>query len=80
MNKLILASMIVMGGFYAGTGTGQAASRPQGERYADNARLECVLPWYRFFGACDEAIQDPPDGKNGHAWEYRSHRHRGWRR
>ncbi|WP_448953110.1 hypothetical protein [Labrys neptuniae] len=76
MNKLILAGVIVMGGLYAAAGTAQAAPRHQSERYRydEYARAECILPWYRFFGACDAAIQEP-EGDKGHSWQHRHHRH-----
>jgi hypothetical protein len=87
MRKLILAGMIVMGGLYAFAGASQAATRTGGQghyesqgRYeghpeAQNARAACILPWYRFFGACDEAIEAPPDGNNWHEWQNSGHGH-----
>ena len=77
MKKLIIAGTIVIGGLYALAGQSQAAPRYQSQDYADNARMECILPWYRFFGACEEAIQEAPDGRNWHDWNGRHHgRHR----
>lgn len=81
MKKLILAATIVMGGLCLSAGASQAASRHQSEGYADNARAACILPWYRFFGACDEAIDDYPYGNKWHEWQDNNHhRHGPYRR
>ena len=68
MKKLIVASTIVMAALYAFAGSSQSAPRYQSRGSVENARVECILPWYRFFGACDEAIQEAPDGRNWHGW------------
>jgi hypothetical protein len=76
MKKLIFAGLIALGALYASGEASQAASRNGGERYDANARAECILPWYRFVGACDEAIDDHPYGSKSHDWSNRHYRGR----
>jgi len=73
MKKFVFAGLVALGALHASSGASQAASRYEGERYDTNARAECILPWYRFFGACDEAIDDYPYGNNWHDWNDRHH-------
>ncbi len=78
MKKLIVAALLIMGGICSSAGAVQAGvPRYESRGSAENARIECILPWYRFFGACDEAIEEAPDGRNWHGWN--NHRHRNGR-
>ncbi|CAM5764289.1 hypothetical protein LMIY3S_01097 [Labrys miyagiensis] len=80
MSKLIITAAFLAGSLLVLAGASQAASRPA-ERHPEeqNARAECILPWYRFFGACDEAIDDYPYGNHWHDWNNRHHHHGHWR-
>ena len=80
MKKFIWTGLIVVGGVLVLAASPQAAPRYQSQGSADNARAACILPWYRFFGACDEAISDPPDGRNWHDWQNRGRHHGHYRR
>lgn len=51
---------------------------------AGYARAECILPWYRFFGYCPEAIDDSNAGRGRSKFDrgryHRGHHQRGGRR
>jgi hypothetical protein len=75
MNKLVLAGFLAVAAFgFAPVVPASAA--PSAPRYesrgeAQNARAACILPWYRFFGACDAAIDAYPYGNHWHDWNNR---------
>jgi hypothetical protein len=73
MKKPIMAAVAVVGVVQMLAQPAQAASHVQVERYERYARAECILPWYRFFGACEEAIDDYPYGNHWHDWNNRRH-------
>jgi hypothetical protein len=77
MKHLILASTLALACFSTAAQASPAAPRlhythVQAEEYA---RMECILPWYRFFGACPEAVDVFPTGGDSHDWRWH-HRHR----
>jgi hypothetical protein len=83
MKKFILASCAALVGFamvpVAYANATKTTPRYESRAEADNARAACILPWYRFVGACDEAIDDYPYGNHDHDWNHRRDRHGHWR-
>jgi hypothetical protein len=78
MTKLILAFAVISAGLCASAQAGPAAprhERPVRLERVEYARLECILPWYRFFGACPEAIDAPTTGGNSPHSGWRHHHH-----
>jgi hypothetical protein len=77
MKDLILASTVALACLCTAAEASPAAPWPhyirvQAEEYA---RIECIMPWYRFFGACPEAVDVSPTGDNSNGGRRRHHHH-----
>jgi len=76
MKKLVFAAAMAVGCLGLGMQTSVAAPARTLVVTDENARMECILPWYRFLGSCPEAIDDTNEG---HSSNFRRWHPHGWR-